>query len=77
MKRRGEVRPLSQSISTAFGVALVLVGTVLLLLASIRYMQIGRDISTHSFRWSPRLGLSLAVVLLAGVLLAVYLLLTG
>jgi putative membrane protein len=76
--RPGEVRPLPQSISTAFGVALVLAGTVLLLLASIRYVQIGRDIGTRSFRWSPRLGLCLAIVLLlAGVLLAVYLLLTG
>jgi putative membrane protein len=75
---QGEVRRLPLAISTWFGIALVMVGTILLLLSTIQYVQIGREISTHSYRWSPRLGLCLGIVLLlAGLLLAVYLLLTG
>lgn len=65
-------------ISTAFGTALVLLGAALTALALLRYIRTGEAIEQGEYRWSPRLAVVLAAILvLAGLLLAVYLLITG
>ena len=67
-----------RGVSTAFGVALTLCGALLLLLASLRYRRIAEDILHGRVRWDPRLGVALtSLLVLAGLLLAVYLLLTS
>lgn len=67
-----------RGISTAFGVALTLCGTLLLVLAYWRYRRIAEDILHNRVRWDPRLGILLTgLLVLAGILLAAYLLLTG
>ena len=72
------VRQVPGGISTAFGVALVLSGVLLLVLATLRYRQVADDILHDRVRFDERLGLLLTgVLVLAGVLLALYLLLTG
>jgi putative membrane protein len=71
-------RQFSTGISTAFGTALVIFGALLMLLASLRYLRVSHDIDRHSFRQSPVLSLlTAALVILAALLLAVYLVLTG
>jgi inner membrane protein YidH len=72
------VRQLPTGVSTAFGIALVLLGTLVLVLAAARFLQQGNAIISHRFDWSPRLGLALGIVLAGvGLLLAVYLIVTG
>lgn len=64
-------------ISTWFGTGLVACGSAVLLLAMRRYLRVGRQIERGAYDWSPGLSSALAVILAgAGVLLAVYLLLT-
>lgn len=65
-------------ISTTFGVALTLCGALLLVLAALRYRRVADDILHERIHWDPRLGILLtALLVLTGLLLAVYLLLTG
>jgi hypothetical protein len=52
-----------RSVSTAFGVAFVLSGALLLVLATLRYQRLANDILHGRVRWDPRLG-----VLLTGLL---------
>jgi putative membrane protein len=67
-----------RGVSTAFGVALTLCGALLLVLATLRFRGIAEDILHDRVRWDPRLGIVLTgLLVLAGILLAVYLLLTG
>lgn len=71
-------RRLPEGISTVFGTALVVVGGLLILLATLDYLRSGRAIDRHAYRWSPGLELSLSLMLmLAAVAMAVYLVLTG
>jgi putative membrane protein len=64
--------------STAFGTALVVLGAALLAVATLRYLRIGQAIESRAFQWSPLLGVILgALLVLAGVLLAIYLILTA
>jgi putative membrane protein len=68
----------ARGVSTAFGVALVLCGVLLLALAHIRSLRLTEDILHNRVRWDPRLGVVLtSLLVLAGLLLAVYLLLTS
>jgi putative membrane protein len=67
-----------RGVSTAFGVALVLSGALLLVLAMIRYRWVAQDILHNRVRWDPRLGILLTgLLVVTGLLLAVYLLLTS
>ena len=67
-----------RGISTAFGVVLVLCGVLLLAIANVRYLRFTEDILHNRVRWDSRLGVVLASLLvLVGVVLAVYLLLTS
>lgn len=69
---------LPSGVSTAFGVALVLCGVLLLVLANMRYLRLTEDILHDRVRWDSRLGILLTgILVLAGILLAVYLLVTG
>ena len=69
---------LLRGVSTAFGVALVLCGALLLVFAYWRYRRLAEDILHNRVRWDPRLGILLTgLLVLAGILLAAYLLLTG
>jgi putative membrane protein len=71
-------RALPTGTSTAFGVALVLAGALVLALAFWRYLRVAADIQRNRVRWDPILTSVLTgVLVLAGVLLAIYLLLTG
>lgn len=64
--------------SAFFGIALVICGAILMALAIVRYLRIARQIEQRSFSASPGLGIALAaVIVLAGVLLAIYLLATA
>jgi putative membrane protein len=68
---------LLRGVSSAFGVALVLCGALLLVLAYWRYRRVAEDILHNRVRWDPRLGdLLTGLLVLAGILLAAYLLLT-
>jgi putative membrane protein len=65
-------------ISTAFGTVLVLCGALLTILALLRYVRTGRAIEAGAYRWSPLLNVLLAAALVvAGILLAIYLVLTA
>jgi putative membrane protein len=65
-----------RGVSTAFGVVLVLFGMLLLVLATVRYRRVADDILHDRVRWDPRLGMLLTgLLVLAGLLLAIYLLL--
>ncbi len=67
----------SRGLATTFGVALVLCGALTLVLAAVRYLRVGAALSQSSYTWSPRLGLLLSgVLVLAGILLALYLVLS-
>ena len=69
---------LPQGFSTFFGTALVVCGAVLMALAIARYLRIARQIEQRSFGASPGLGIALAtVIVISGVLLAIYLLVTA
>jgi putative membrane protein len=67
-----------RGVSTAFGVALVLSGALLLVLAMIRYRRVAQDILYNRVRWDSRLGILLTgLLVVTGLLLAVYLLVTS
>jgi putative membrane protein len=67
-----------RGVSTAFGVALVLSGALLLVLAMIRYRRVAQDILHNRVRWDSRLGILLTgLLVVTGLLLAVYLLATS
>lgn len=69
---------LPQGSSTLFGTALVVVGAVLMVLATVRFVRTGRAIERHAYLWSPVLGLTLsALLVLTALALAVYLLVSG
>lgn len=71
-------RGLPEGTSTALGTALVLAGTVLLALALLRYLRAGHAIDEGRYAWSPLLGILLTgCLLLVGLLLAVYLVITA
>jgi uncharacterized membrane protein YidH (DUF202 family) len=67
-----------RGVSTAFGVVLILCGMLLLAVAHMRYLRLADDILHNRVRWDLRLGVVLtSLLVLAGLLLAVYLLLTS
>jgi putative membrane protein len=67
-----------RGVSTAFGVVLILCGVLLLAIANVRYLRFTEDILHNRVRWDSRLGVVLtSLLVLAGLLLAVYLLLTS
>ena len=71
-------RPFPQSVSTWFGATLVAIGGLLIILATLDYLRTGREINRNSYHWSPFLEVALSLMLvLAGVVLTVYLVLTG
>lgn len=71
-------RRLPEGTSTAFGTALVVIGGVLVILATLDYLRAGRAIDRHAYQWSPVLELALSLLLvLAAAILAAYLVLTG
>jgi uncharacterized membrane protein YidH (DUF202 family) len=51
------------TLSTAFGVALVICGGELLALAFRYYLHIGEAINRRDFRWSPTIGIAVAALL--------------
>ncbi len=66
-----------RGISTAFGVVLVLCGVLVLAIANVRYLRFTEDILRNRVRWDSRLGVVLtSLLVLVGLVLAVYLLLT-
>ncbi|MGE5333636.1 MAG: YidH family protein [Nitrososphaerota archaeon] len=71
-------RPVPSGLSTAFGVVLVICGMALLILSWLRYRLVTDDILHNRFRWDSRLGALLTgLLVLAGILLAIYLLITA
>ena len=71
-------RRLPAGTSTVFGTILVVVGGVLIVLATVEYLQTGRAIDRHSYHWSPTLEIALSSILvIAAVILAIYLVVTG
>lgn len=71
-------RPLPTGISTAIGVALTVCGVVVLLLSLRRYRKVGEGIERNEYSWGPHLAIALTLVLAAaGLLLAIYLLITA
>ena len=67
-----------RGVSTAFGVVLVLCGVLLLAIANVRYLRFTEDILHNRVRWDSRLGVVLtSLLVLAGLVLAIYLLLTS
>jgi putative membrane protein len=67
-----------RGISTAFGMVLVLCGVLLLVLATLRARRVADDILHDRVRWDPRLDFLLTgLLVLAGILLTAYLLVTG
>lgn len=74
---RGQALSQSPGLSTAFGVSLIICGAGLLVLSLRRYLVNGDAIERRQFRWSPAMGIALvAVLVLAGIVLAIYLVLT-
>jgi putative membrane protein len=70
--------PLPTGVSTVFGVALTLCGVVVLLLSLQRYCTVGAGIERNEYNRSPNLVIALTAVLAAaGVLLAIYLIITS
>jgi len=64
--------------STAFGVVLVICGALLLLVALLRYLRVAQAIRQNQVWWSATPGIALsAILMLAAVVLAVYLVLTA
>jgi putative membrane protein len=69
--------PLPTGVSTVFGVALTLCGVLVLVLSLLRYRMVGADIERNEYHWAPTLALALTLTLsAAGVLLAIYLIIT-
>ncbi len=72
------VRQLPRGVSTAFGVALTLAGALVLVLAYVRYRQVANAILHNRVHRNDKLAvLMTALLVLTGLLLALYLLLTG
>ena len=70
--------PLPTGVSTVIGVALTVCGVIVLLLSLQRYRTVGEGIERNEYGWSPRLAIALTLVLAAaGVLLAIYLIITA
>jgi putative membrane protein len=70
--------PLPSGVSTFFGVSLTLCGVLVLVLALQRYRIVGTGIDRNEYGWSPRLAFALTGTLaVAGILLAIYLIITG
>ena len=70
--------PLPTGISTITGVALTVCGVIVLLLSLQRYRTVGEGIERNEYDWSPRLAIALTLVLAAaGILLAIYLIITA
>ena len=70
--------PLPTGISTVIGVALTVCGVIVLLLSLQRYRTVGEGIERNEYGWSPRLAIALTLVLTAaGILLAIYLIITA
>jgi putative membrane protein len=70
--------PLPTGVSTVTGVALTVCGVIVLLLSLQRYRTVGEGIERNEYGWSPRLAIALTLVLAAaGVLLAIYLIITA
>ena len=70
--------PLPTGVSTVIGVALTLCGVIVLLLSLQRYRTVGEGIERNEYGWAPRLVIALTGVLVAaGVLLAIYLIITA
>jgi putative membrane protein len=70
--------PLPSGVSTVFGVALTLCGVIVLALSLQRYRTVGEGIERNEYDWSPNLVIALTAVLgAAGILLAIYLIITG
>jgi putative membrane protein len=66
------------TLSTAFGVALVICGGGLLAWAYRSYLHIGEAINRRDFRWSPTIGIAVAAVLeLCAIIVCVYLILAA
>lgn len=64
--------------STAFGVVLVICGALLLLVALLRYLRVASAIRHNQVWWSATPGIALtAILMLAAVVLAVYLVFTA
>lgn len=75
---RPNVRHVPSGLSTIFGVALVLCGVLLLVLSWLRFRLVSDDILHNRVRWDPRVGALLTgLLMLAGIVLAVYLVITG
>lgn len=71
-------RPIPTGLSTVFGTSLVIIGAILIALATLEYLHVGRAIDRYAYRWSPKLEIALSVTLVvAALLLAVYLVVTG
>lgn len=71
-------RRIPEGTSSVFGTVLVAFGGVLIILAILEYLQTGRAIDRQAYHWSPILEIALSLVLvLASVILAVYLVVTG
>ena len=70
----GRVHPLTARAGAAIGVSLVVAGMLTGILATLRFLQTGRDIESGVVRFSPVLDIALAVLFsIAGAVLAVYL----
>lgn len=64
--------------STAFGVVLVICGALLLLVALLRYLRVADAIRQNQVWWSATPGIALtAILMLAAIVLAMYLVLTA
>ncbi|MGI8916453.1 MAG: YidH family protein [Chloroflexota bacterium] len=71
-------RQASGSLSTAFGVALVVCGALIVVVATVRYRQTERAIDNNDYRPSAALTLLVSAgLIVAVVLLAIYLLVSG
>jgi putative membrane protein len=73
-----EIKNVPQGVSTLFGVGLVAIGGILIILSSLEYLHTGRAIARGDYHWSPTLEIAMTMTLIvASVLLAIYLVLTG
>jgi putative membrane protein len=80
LRELGATNPheLPTAVSTAFGVALTLCGVIVLLLSLQRYHTVGEGIERNEYGWSPFMALAVTLVLAsAGILLAIYLVITA
>jgi putative membrane protein len=64
-----------QHYSTIFGISLLVLGTLMTLLAFLRYRQVEKELTANNFKSSVLLSLLLTVcILFVGILLVMYLL---